>query len=161
VSNSHYFKSNRGVPQIRLEAFEIFISQQTNRIWKLTVVEPEFGISVLFQIGVQRPASKRALERVTLASNRPARTSCSIFRFHWSARNSSNHSEKRESSSAERRETTDPSSSTLMVTWYTLGHQIKRKDSQEWQPETTAIGNAARCCWGIGPLRGWSCASAR
>jgi hypothetical protein len=94
-------------------------------------MEPEFRIRVLFQSGVQRPASKCALERVTLASNRPARTSCSIFRSHWSARNSSNHSEKRESSSAERRETTDSSSSTLMILRYSPGHQIQRKHLQE------------------------------
>lgn len=105
--------------------------------------------SVLFQRGVQRPASKCDLELVMLPSNRPARTSSSIFRSHWSARNSSNHCEKRESSSADRRETTDSSSSTLMVTQYTLGHQIKRKDFRG----SKSVGGSASEVKGMGMPR--------
>lgn len=80
---------------------------------KGSVMKPEPWIGELIHSGLQRPASKCSSDRLTAESKRPARTSCSILRSHWSARNSSNHSEKRESSSGERRETTASSSSTL------------------------------------------------
>lgn len=73
------FMSNRGLTEIGLEEFKVLLRKQTDSFRQLVVIDPGLRGSVLFQSGVQRPASKCSFERMTLESNRPARTSLSIF----------------------------------------------------------------------------------
>ncbi len=44
--------------EIGLEEFKVLISQQTDSFRQLAVMDPELRVSVLFQSGVQWPASK-------------------------------------------------------------------------------------------------------
>ena len=60
VENTDFFESQRRVPQVLFEEFEIFVGQIPYFRRQLPVVKPEIRRSKMIHNGEQRPASKSA-----------------------------------------------------------------------------------------------------